>query len=219
MLVSYDLVLNALIAGVLLGGFYAAVTVGISISFGILDIVNIAHPAFIILGSFIAYIVNTQFGLDPILTSILGTRVNKGRGGKGRYNLEKMDPEKFNAICVREAAGLIWNPAAEPGERCRTVNRLAEDIRDVLLQALEGSTTRSSGRGTGQRWWNKECGEAVAEHHSARRAWKRHKLANAVKKAKDGFYRNIITDLIEPKQLFQAVKWLKKRQRSNAPPP
>jgi branched-chain amino acid transport system permease protein len=71
MLVSYDLVLNALIAGVLLGGFYAAVTVGISISFGILDIVNIAHPAFIILGSYIAYIVNTQFGLDPILTSII----------------------------------------------------------------------------------------------------------------------------------------------------
>ena len=40
------------------GGFYAAVTIGISISFGILDIVNIAHPAFIILGSYIAYILN-----------------------------------------------------------------------------------------------------------------------------------------------------------------
>jgi len=71
MLVSYDLVLNALIAGLLLGGFYAAVTVGISISFGILDIVNIAHPAFIILGSYIAFIVNSQFGIDPILTSII----------------------------------------------------------------------------------------------------------------------------------------------------
>jgi branched-chain amino acid transport system permease protein len=66
-----ELFLNALIAGILLGGFYAAVTVGISISFGILDIVNIAHPAFIILGSYIAYIVNREFGLDPILTSIL----------------------------------------------------------------------------------------------------------------------------------------------------
>ncbi len=53
-----DLLINAIIAGLLLGGFYAAVTVGISISFGILDIVNIAHPAFIILGSYIAYIVN-----------------------------------------------------------------------------------------------------------------------------------------------------------------
>jgi branched-chain amino acid transport system permease protein len=55
----------------LLGGFYAAVTIGVSISFGILDIVNIAHPAFIILGSYIAYSFNARFGLDPILVSIL----------------------------------------------------------------------------------------------------------------------------------------------------
>jgi branched-chain amino acid transport system permease protein len=68
---TFDLLLNAIIAGLLLGGFYAAVTVGISISFGILDIVNIAHPAFIILGSYIAYIVNQTFGVDPILTAIL----------------------------------------------------------------------------------------------------------------------------------------------------
>jgi branched-chain amino acid transport system permease protein len=68
---SFDLLINALIAGLLLGGFYAAVTVGISISFGILDIVNIAHPAFIILGSYISYIVNQTFGVDPILTAII----------------------------------------------------------------------------------------------------------------------------------------------------
>jgi branched-chain amino acid transport system permease protein len=66
-----ELLINAIIAGILLGGFYAAVTVGISISFGILDIVNIAHPAFIILGAYIAYIVNQTFGFDPILTSII----------------------------------------------------------------------------------------------------------------------------------------------------
>lgn len=66
-----ELFINALIAGLLLGGFYAAVTVGISISFGILDIVNIAHPAFIILGSYIAYIVNQRLGVDPILTAVI----------------------------------------------------------------------------------------------------------------------------------------------------
>jgi branched-chain amino acid transport system permease protein len=59
------------IAGILLGGFYAAVTIGVSISFGILDIVNIAHPAFIILGSYIAYIINSSFGIDPIVVSII----------------------------------------------------------------------------------------------------------------------------------------------------
>jgi len=68
---SMDLLLNAVVAGLLLGGFYAAVTVGISISFGMLDVVNIAHPAFIILGSYIAYIVNSTTGLDPILTAIV----------------------------------------------------------------------------------------------------------------------------------------------------
>jgi len=68
---SADLLVNALIAGLLLGGFYTAVTVGISISFGILDIVNIAHPGFIIVGSYIAYIVNERFGLDPILVGLL----------------------------------------------------------------------------------------------------------------------------------------------------
>src|ERR1700741_2687490 len=65
-----DLLINAIVAGLLIGGFYAAVTCGITISFGILDIVNIAHPAFIILGSYVAYIVNATFGFDPILTAI-----------------------------------------------------------------------------------------------------------------------------------------------------
>ena len=46
-------------------------TSGVSLSFGILDIVNIAHPAFIILGSYVAYIVNATFGFDPILTAIV----------------------------------------------------------------------------------------------------------------------------------------------------
>jgi branched-chain amino acid transport system permease protein len=79
-LLSYDLLLNAVTAGLLLGGFYAAVTVGISISFGILDIVNIAHPAFIILGSYVAYSLNAQFGLDPIAASIVALPVFYGLG-------------------------------------------------------------------------------------------------------------------------------------------
>lgn len=65
------LVLNAIIAGLLLGGFYAAVSVGVSISFGMLDVVNIAHPAFIILGSYMAYIVNARFGFDPIAVALV----------------------------------------------------------------------------------------------------------------------------------------------------
>ncbi len=71
MVFSFDLLINAVVSGVLIGGFYAAVTSGVSLSFGILDIVNIAHPAFIILGSYIAYIANATLGIDPILAAIV----------------------------------------------------------------------------------------------------------------------------------------------------
>ncbi len=66
-----SLLINAIVAGLLLGAFYAAVTAGISISFGMLDIVNIAHPGFVIIGSYIAYFFSSNFGVDPILVSII----------------------------------------------------------------------------------------------------------------------------------------------------
>jgi branched-chain amino acid transport system permease protein len=65
------LFINAIVAGALLGGFYAAVSVGVTISFGMLDIANISQPAFILLGCYAAYITNLYFGLDPIVTGIV----------------------------------------------------------------------------------------------------------------------------------------------------
>jgi branched-chain amino acid transport system permease protein len=69
--VSLDLFLNALVAGALLGGFYAAVSLGIAITFGLLDVVNIAHPVFIILGSYVAFALNNAYGLDPLLGGVV----------------------------------------------------------------------------------------------------------------------------------------------------
>lgn len=68
---SLDLLLNAIVAGVLLGGFYAAVSLGISVTFGLLDVVNIAHPVFVILGAYTAFVLNNAYGLDPLLASLL----------------------------------------------------------------------------------------------------------------------------------------------------
>jgi len=72
---SYDLLLNAVAAGLLLGGFYAAVSLGISVAFGLLDVVNIAHPVFVILGAYAAYVMNARFGWDPVLTGLVFTPV------------------------------------------------------------------------------------------------------------------------------------------------
>ena len=68
---SFELLINAIVIGIMLGGFYAALSIGLSISFGLLDIVNIAHPAFIILGAFICFVFNSHYGIDPILMGII----------------------------------------------------------------------------------------------------------------------------------------------------
>jgi branched-chain amino acid transport system permease protein len=72
---SLDLLVNAVVAGILLGGFYAAVSLGISMSFGLLEVANIAHPVFVIAGAYAAYMMNTAVGLDPVLTGLLFTPV------------------------------------------------------------------------------------------------------------------------------------------------
>jgi branched-chain amino acid transport system permease protein len=68
---STELLVNAIISGLLLGGVYSAIAVGVTIAFGMLDIVNIAHPAFVMLGAFLAYWLNANWGIDPLLAMLL----------------------------------------------------------------------------------------------------------------------------------------------------
>ncbi|MCE2453887.1 MAG: branched-chain amino acid ABC transporter permease, partial [Nitrospinae bacterium] len=70
-MLSFEFLLNALVAGLLLGGFYAALSAGLSLSFGLLDVVNIAHPAFILFGSYLTFYVNEHFGFDPVLAGLI----------------------------------------------------------------------------------------------------------------------------------------------------
>src|SRR4051812_19408085 len=70
MIFSLDLLTEAVLFGVLLGCFYAAVSIGLSVSFGLLDVPHVAHPAVMILGSYFTYLVANQ-GLDPILSGVL----------------------------------------------------------------------------------------------------------------------------------------------------
>jgi branched-chain amino acid transport system permease protein len=77
---SFDLLMNAIVAGILLGGFYTVVSLGISVTFGLLEVANIAHPVFIIVGAYAAYVMNSSFGLDPILAGLLFTPVFYGIG-------------------------------------------------------------------------------------------------------------------------------------------
>jgi len=69
--VSGALLLQSLILGVLLGGLYALLAAGLTLYFGIMRVVMIAHSAFLILAAYLAWWFNKETGLDPLLSLVV----------------------------------------------------------------------------------------------------------------------------------------------------
>jgi len=70
MFFSFDLLFEAVLFGVLLGCFYAAVSIGLSVSFGLLDVPHVAHPAIMVFGAYCTYLLGL-YGFDPIVAGIV----------------------------------------------------------------------------------------------------------------------------------------------------
>lgn len=62
-----DLLAQILINGALLGGLYAVMALGLALVWGVLNIVNLAHGAFIMLGAYVAWHLYMYLGIDPFL--------------------------------------------------------------------------------------------------------------------------------------------------------
>jgi branched-chain amino acid transport system permease protein len=56
-----------LLDAIVLGGFYALAAQGLSLIFGIMRIINLAHGEFMILGAYLAWVASAYLGLDPLL--------------------------------------------------------------------------------------------------------------------------------------------------------
>ena len=72
---SIELLRDAVVLGLLLGCFYAAVSIGLSISFGLLDVPHVAHPAFLVLASYGVFLLNDSYDIDPLLAGLIITPV------------------------------------------------------------------------------------------------------------------------------------------------
>jgi branched-chain amino acid transport system permease protein len=62
----FELTLQAVYSGVLTGGYYALVALGLALVFGTMKIINLAHGELVLLSAYIAYTAESQFGLNPI---------------------------------------------------------------------------------------------------------------------------------------------------------
>lgn len=58
--------------GVLLGGLYVVIALGLSLVFGVMKVINVAHGDLVVLGSYFAFVASTRWGLDPIVSLVVG---------------------------------------------------------------------------------------------------------------------------------------------------
>lgn len=68
---SAPLLLQSLVLGLLLGGLYALLAAGLTLYFGVMRVVMIAHSAFLILAGYLAWFFNGETGLDPLLSLVI----------------------------------------------------------------------------------------------------------------------------------------------------
>jgi branched-chain amino acid transport system permease protein len=66
---------SPIIIGILLGGLYVVVALGLSVVFGVMKVINVAHGTLVILGSYLAFAALSTFGIDPILGLLIGVPV------------------------------------------------------------------------------------------------------------------------------------------------
>lgn len=59
---------NAVVNGLLIGGFYAVVAMGLSLVFGVLRLINLAHGEIVVGGAYLAYVLGSAAGLDPFVS-------------------------------------------------------------------------------------------------------------------------------------------------------
>ncbi len=72
--------LQAIVNGLMLGGVYAAAGVGLSLMFGVMGIINVAHGEFIMLGAFATYWLAVSYGVDPFLGLVVSFGLMFGLG-------------------------------------------------------------------------------------------------------------------------------------------
>ena len=77
---SGALLFQSVILGLLLGGLYALLAAGLTLYFGIMRVVMIAHSAFLILAAYLAWWSHTRLGLDPLLSMIVTVPLFFGAG-------------------------------------------------------------------------------------------------------------------------------------------
>ena len=74
-------VVNAILQGIFLGAFYAVLACGLSLMFGVMRIINLAHGDVAVLGAYVVLVIVQSTGLSPLVAFVIAL-VDREEGGR-----------------------------------------------------------------------------------------------------------------------------------------
>lgn len=140
---SLNVLIQVAIIGILTGGVYALMATGLTLIFGVMRVINIAHGAFLIFSAYISYWMFTAFGLDPFLSVIVSVPVLFLIGLVfQRYILSRVkgDPGLgvlltfAMALTLEGVMGSLWESTGRSVRTDYTSKVLALELGDLTLR-------------------------------------------------------------------------------------
>jgi branched-chain amino acid transport system permease protein len=132
---NWDLLLQAIVLGVLTGGVYALMASGLSLIFGIMRVVNVAHGAMIVTAAYVSWLVYKTYGLDPIASILLIMPVFFVAGALAqRLVLRRLDGRDVTltvlvtfgfAIILEGLQGSLWSSSFQAIKTSYSLNSFA----------------------------------------------------------------------------------------------
>jgi branched-chain amino acid transport system permease protein len=97
---SLSLIVQAAVAGALTGGLFAIMAVGLSLTWGMLRVINLAHFGLILVGAYLTFQLADTWGVDPIATIVVSVPLLFIAGALIQLAFERLGLTEFNSLIV-----------------------------------------------------------------------------------------------------------------------
>jgi branched-chain amino acid transport system permease protein len=91
---------QAAVSGVMIGGLYAVMALGLSLTWGLLKVINLAHLALILVSAYVTYELTTSTGVDPLLAMLVVVPCLFVAGVAVHWVIERFRVDEFNSLLL-----------------------------------------------------------------------------------------------------------------------
>lgn len=133
--------LQAAIFGALSGSLFALMALGLSLVWGFLKIINLAHFGMILLGAYLTFELATSSGMDPILTLVVGASAMFVLGALVQAGFEHWQVSEFNSLLISYGL-LIITVQVVSNVWTADFQRMGPDVNQYAVQSLSIGTLR-----------------------------------------------------------------------------